>query len=159
LLAEPEGSASEGVPLYLFGNVLPDPEAFRLFAACGARIAASDLCTGTRLFQPIAAGAGEDPFETLAAALLARRPCARTFDPAHPLRLADDVLERARAAGASGVLCHTVKFCDPYLARLAAVRRVLQEAGMPLLVLEGDCTLRSIGQQRTRVEAFVEMLR
>ncbi|MCE5264791.1 MAG: 2-hydroxyacyl-CoA dehydratase family protein [Deltaproteobacteria bacterium] len=160
LLAEPERAPAEGVPLYLFGNVLPDPEAFRLFAACGARIAASDLCTGTRLFQPIAAGAGEeDPFEAIAAALLGRQPCARTFDPAHPLRLADDVLERARAAGSRGVLCHTIKFCDPYQARLAAVRRVLQEAGMPLLVLEGDCTLRSIGQQRTRVEAFVEMLR
>jgi len=29
---------------------------------------------------------------------------------------------------------------------------------MPLLFLEGDCTLRSIGQQNTRIEAFVEML-
>jgi benzoyl-CoA reductase/2-hydroxyglutaryl-CoA dehydratase subunit BcrC/BadD/HgdB len=57
------------------------------------------------------------------------------------------------------VIGHTVKFCDPYLARLAAVRRTLQEAGMPFLVLEGDCTLRAIGQQRTRIEAFVEMLR
>jgi len=26
------------------------------------------------------------------------------------------------------------------------------------LLLEGDCTLRSIEQQRTRIEAFIEML-
>jgi benzoyl-CoA reductase/2-hydroxyglutaryl-CoA dehydratase subunit BcrC/BadD/HgdB len=160
LIAEPaDGGAPEAVPLYLFGNVLPDPESFRLFAACGARIAASDLCSGTRLFQTIDITAGKDPYTGLAAAVLGQRPCARTFDPERPVRIADDVLAEARAAGARGVICHTVKFCDPYLARLAIVRRKLQEAGMPFLVLEGDCTLRSIGQQRTRIEAFVEMLR
>ena len=37
-------------------------------------------------------------------------------------------------------------------------RRAFQQAGLPLLVLEGDCTLRSLGQHRTRIEAFVEML-
>lgn len=160
LLAEPaDGGDPDAVPLYLFGNVLPDPEAFRFFADCGVRIAASDLCTGTRLFQPIAPGAGEDPYLALSRAMLSQRPCARTFDPARPLRIAEDALEAVRAAGARGALCHTVKFCDPYLARLAAVRRRFQEEGIPFLILEGDCTLRSIGQQRTRLEAFVEMLR
>jgi benzoyl-CoA reductase/2-hydroxyglutaryl-CoA dehydratase subunit BcrC/BadD/HgdB len=38
------------------------------------------------------------------------------------------------------------------------VREEFKKAGMPLLLLEGDCTLRSIGQQRTRIEAFIEML-
>jgi benzoyl-CoA reductase/2-hydroxyglutaryl-CoA dehydratase subunit BcrC/BadD/HgdB len=159
LLAESASGGDDAVPLYLFGNVLPDPGAFRLFAACGARIAASDLCSGTRLFQRVGIGAGEDFWAGLAAAVLGQKPCARTFDPARPVRIADDLLAEARAAGAKGVICHTVKFCDPYLARLAAVRRTLQEAGMPFLVLEGDCTLRSVGQQRTRIEAFVEMLR
>jgi benzoyl-CoA reductase/2-hydroxyglutaryl-CoA dehydratase subunit BcrC/BadD/HgdB len=158
LLAEPERPGG-GVPLFLFGNVLPDPEAFRLFAACGARITAEDLCSGSRLFQSLDIGGGGDALDGLAEALLSRRPCARTFAPADPLRLAGQVLADARAAGARGVICHTLKFCDPYLARLSAVRRTLQEAGMPFLVLEGDCTLRSMGQQRTRIEAFVEMLR
>lgn len=160
LLAEPADYRNpDAVSLYLFGNVLPDPEAFRLFAACGARITASDLCSGTRLFQEIEIGDGGDPYRSLAGAVLGQKPCARTFDPARPVRIADDILAAARAADARGVICHTVKFCDPYLARLSSVRRTLQEAGMPFLVLEGDCTLRSIGQQRTRIEAFVEMLR
>lgn len=160
LLAEPaKGGATDAVPLYLFGNVLPDPEAFRLFADCGARIASSDLCSGTRMFQTIGIDTGEDFYAHLAGAVLRQGPCARTFDPSRPLRMADDLLDQARAAGARGVICHTVKFCDPYLSRLAAVRQTLQQAGMPFLVLEGDCTLRSVGQQRTRIEAFVEMLR
>ena len=154
LLAEPAGGGDpDAVPLYLFGNVLPDPEAFRLFAACGARVAASDLCSGNRLFQALEIGAGEDLLPRPGRGVLGQRPCARTFDPARPAGIADDILAEARAAGVRGVICHTVKFCDPYLARLAAVRRTLQEGGMPFLVLEGDCTLRSIGQQRTRIEA------
>jgi benzoyl-CoA reductase/2-hydroxyglutaryl-CoA dehydratase subunit BcrC/BadD/HgdB len=40
--------ASNRVPLYLFGNVLPDPEAFGLFESCGALVTADDLCTGAR---------------------------------------------------------------------------------------------------------------
>ena len=90
--------------------------------------------------------------------LLTRPPCARTFDPARPLKMAEDVLARARACGARGVIGQTIKFCDPYLDRLPAVREQLREAGIPLLLLEGDCSLRSIEQQRTRIEAFIEML-
>jgi len=53
---------------------------------------------------------------------------------------------------------HVVKFCDPYLMRLPGLRDALEATGLPLLVLEGDCTLRSLGQHRTRIEAFSEML-
>jgi benzoyl-CoA reductase/2-hydroxyglutaryl-CoA dehydratase subunit BcrC/BadD/HgdB len=56
------------------------------------------------------------------------------------------------------VIIHLVKFCDPYLARLPAIRQALREADLPVLVLEGDCSLRSFGQHRTRIEAFVEMV-
>jgi benzoyl-CoA reductase/2-hydroxyglutaryl-CoA dehydratase subunit BcrC/BadD/HgdB len=80
------------------------------------------------------------------------------MDPSRPGRLAELVVAAARASGARGVIGHVLKFCDPYLARLPAVREALREARLPLLVLEGDCSLRSLGQQRTRIEAFVEML-
>jgi benzoyl-CoA reductase/2-hydroxyglutaryl-CoA dehydratase subunit BcrC/BadD/HgdB len=46
-LAEPVSKApeSDGIPVFLFGNVLADPEAFALFESCGARIIEDDLCT------------------------------------------------------------------------------------------------------------------
>jgi benzoyl-CoA reductase/2-hydroxyglutaryl-CoA dehydratase subunit BcrC/BadD/HgdB len=72
--------------------------------------------------------------------------------------MAADILARARASGARGVIGQTIKFCDPYLDRLPMVRETLRQAGIPLLLLEGDCNLRSIEQQRTRIEAFIEML-
>ncbi len=157
--AQEEQTAPGGrVPVYLFGNVLPDPEVFALFESCGARIVADDLCTGSRLFAPLGPATGGDPFVHLARGLLQRPPCARTLDPSRPGRLAGLIAAAAKASGARGVIGHVLKFCDPYLARLPAVRDALREAGLPLLVLEGDCSLRSLGQQRTRIEAFVEML-
>lgn len=146
-----------GVPLHLFGNVLSDPEALELLEECGARIVDDDLCTGSRQLTALEGDPGAEPLPWLARRLLERPPCARTLEPAGP-GLAPRIVERARAAGARGVIAHVLKFCDPYLARLPVVRAALREAGLPLLVLEGDCTLRSLGQQRTRIEAFVEML-
>ena len=161
IAAEPGSTAAaeSGVPVFLFGNVLPDPEAFALFESCGARIIGDDLCTGLRQFTQVTAPKGESVFLQLAQSILQQPPCARTFVPRQPGKIAVDVLDRAKACGARGVIGHTLKFCDPYLARLPFVRETLKEANLPLLLLEGDCTLRSMGQQRTRIEAFIEMLR
>jgi len=159
-LAEPESKdpESDGIPVFLFGNVLPDPEALTLFESCDARIIDDDLCTGSRLFTLLDIDPDQNLLFEISHSLLTRPPCARTFDPGQPLKMAEDILTRARASGARGVIGQTIKFCDPYLDRLPAVREKLREAGIPLLLLEGDCSLRSIEQQRTRIEAFIEML-
>jgi benzoyl-CoA reductase/2-hydroxyglutaryl-CoA dehydratase subunit BcrC/BadD/HgdB len=146
-----------GVPVFLFGNVLPDPEAFTLFESCGVRIVDEDLCTGSRLFHRVEMEPAGDVFSRLARGLLAKPRCARSFDPRRPGRMGEEVVARARQVGAVSVIGHALKFCDPYLTRLPGVREALRRAGMPLLILEGDLSLRSIGQQRTRIEAFAEM--
>lgn len=153
--SRPDGSR---VPVLLFGNVLPDPEAFELFESCGCRIVADDLCTGSRQLVPIELEGLGDLLLDYARAILSRPACARTIDASRPGGLAEQVLARAKDCGAKGVIVHVMKFCDPYLARLPRVQQTLREAGLPVLVLEGDCSLRSLGQHRTRIEAFVEML-
>jgi len=151
-----------GVPIFLFGNVLPDPEALDLFESCGARIVDEDLCTGSRMFAPIEIEIGkgsEEIFTQLARGLLGRSRCARTLLPMQPGVIAEEVLARATECQARGVIACTAKFCDPYIARIPPVRDVLRKAGLPMLHIEGDCTIRSFGQQRTRIQAFAEMLR
>jgi benzoyl-CoA reductase/2-hydroxyglutaryl-CoA dehydratase subunit BcrC/BadD/HgdB len=150
---------ANGVRLLLIGNVLPDPSAHELLASCGAQIVDEDVCTGTRQLPAFTIDPGHPPLPQIAEQLLSRTPCARTVEPSRPGALAAQVAARARATGARGVIAHTLKFCDPYLVRLPSVRAALSEIGVPLLAIEGDCTLRSIGQQRTRIEAFVEMLK
>jgi benzoyl-CoA reductase/2-hydroxyglutaryl-CoA dehydratase subunit BcrC/BadD/HgdB len=155
---QPKNPASDGIPVFLFGNVLADPEALELFEACGARTIEDDLCTGSRLFEPIEFDENLDVLPQISRSLLTRTSCARTFNPDQPLKMAADILTRAQASGARGVIGQTIKFCDPYLDLLPAVRETLRQAGLPLLLLEGDCSLRTIEQQRTRIEAFIEML-
>ncbi|MCP4606591.1 MAG: 2-hydroxyacyl-CoA dehydratase [Proteobacteria bacterium] len=159
LLSEEQPVESNtGVPVYLFGNVMPDPKAMELFASAGCRIVSDDLCTGSRQLTSLAVDDPDRALEQLARSLLARPICARTFSAAQPGTLAKDVVTRAKQLGAKGVIAHVMKFCDPYLIRLPAVRQELREAGLPFLVLEGDCRMGSLGQQRTRIEAFSEMI-
>ncbi len=152
---------SDMIPMYLFGNVLPDLEAFALFEASGARIVAEDLCTGSRAFAEVKMDF-KKPGEMLAAyakGLLQRQPCARTLCEAQPGKMAEDIVAAARRHQARGVIGYTVKFCDPYIARMPGIRAALKQEGIPFLLLEGDCTVRTMGQQKTRIEAFTEMLR
>jgi benzoyl-CoA reductase/2-hydroxyglutaryl-CoA dehydratase subunit BcrC/BadD/HgdB len=148
-----------GVPIFLFGNVLPDPQAFDLFASCGVRIVDEDLCTGSRVFAPIKMEKSEETLSQLARGILRRPRCARTLLTTQPGVLAAEVLARAAECKARGVIACSAKFCDPYIARLPGVRETLRKAGLPMLHIEGDCTMRSFGQQRTRIQAFTEMLR
>ena len=157
--ATPTKPNEASVPLFVFGNVLPDPDVFGVLEDCGGRVVGDDLCTGSRQLTRIELPDGEPILTGLARCFLERPTCARTLFPSEPERLSDQVLRGAQACGAAGVIGHVMKFCDPYLARLPAIRKILEEAGLPLLVLEGDCTTRSMGQQTTRIEAFVEMLR
>ena len=150
---------NSGVPIFLFGNVLPDPEALGLFESCGARIVDEDLCTGSRVFAPIKMEKSEETLSQLAREILRRPRCARTLLPMQPGVLAAEVVARAAECKARGVIACSAKFCDPYIARIPGVRETLRKAGLPLLHIEGDCTMRSFGQQRTRIEAFTEMLR
>ncbi len=154
-----ENSQKDGVPVYLFGNVLADPRVYSLLASCGADVVGDDFCTGTRMFSPIGTSNSEDIYTKMAKSILFQPPCARTFNCERPGGMASDILAHAKACNARGVIGHTLKFCDPYLARLPHVRNVFRKEGVPLLLLEGDCTLRSFGQQQTRIEAFIEMLR
>lgn len=153
-----EAAPDNRVPVYLFGNVMADPDVFSMIESCGAKIANDDFCTGSRMFMPILLKDGTDLFQGIARSILKRPPCARTFDPGNPGKIAEDVLLNANACSARGVIGHTIKFCDPYLERMPFVRDLLKENDIPFLLLEGDCTLRSMGQHRTRIEAFIEML-
>ncbi len=151
--------SNKKTPLFVFGNILPDLEAFTLIESCGGRIVGEDFCTGARMFGIKSVKKTENPFDTLARCLLSRPPCARTIDCEKPGTMPDMVLEQAKQCNAKGVIGHTIKFCDPYLTRLSGVRETMKNARMPILILEGDCTMRSMEQQRTRIEAFIEMLR
>lgn len=154
----PGDARRTGVPVYLFGNLLFDPGIFDLFESWNLHVAGNNFCTGSRFVSPVDRSGEEDGFFALARAMLERPPCARTMNPASPGDMARQIADSAKQAGASGVIGFTLKFCDPYLARMPMIREELKKQNLPFLMIEGDCTMGSMGQQQTRIEAFCEML-
>lgn len=137
-----------GGPMY--GNALPD-----LLDELGVCWVADDLCIGKRA-ATIGGEPTDDPIRTIADRLLDRPMCptkhADDHDPGHV------VVEAARQARADGVIVYRLKFCEPHSFDYPRVKRSLDQAGLPNMLLEVESPDSSIGQLRTRLQAFTEML-
>lgn len=156
---EPETPSKSGLtPVFIFGNLLFDPKVYQLFEEWNMHVTASDFCTTSRFIAPIDSNADDNIFKSLAISYLNHTSCARTMDATKPGNIAKDIVQQARDNDAKGVIGFTLKFCDPYLARIPMIRQELQKKSIPFLMIEGDCTMGSLGQQQTRIEAFTEML-
>ena len=148
-----------GIPLLVTGYV-PEPAAFlHVLAEAGAYVAADDYAAvGRRVgaYAGLDTSAVADPLAALAELSFAGPPCpTRSTDvEARTAHLA----ALARRGGARGVIAHTVKFCEPELFDIPALRRTFGAAGLPLLHVECDLEAALSGQTATRLEAFVEML-
>ncbi|MDY6833456.1 MAG: 2-hydroxyacyl-CoA dehydratase family protein, partial [Chloroflexota bacterium] len=57
-----------------------------------------------------------------------------------------------------GVVYSVVRLCDQHLWDAPYFEERLDAEGVPLLVLENEYLWHNIGQIRTRIEAFVEMI-
>ena len=60
---------------------------------------------------------------------------------------------------ADGVLHYVLQFCTPYQFETGPVEKAVKGDGTPFLRIETDYSMKDVEQLRTRVEAFVEMLR
>ncbi len=156
---KPEKDSATGLaPVFIFGNLLFDPEVYNLFEEWNMHVTAMDFCTTSRFVTHIDTKIDNNIFKALADSYLKQTPCARTMDTTKPGSIADKIVQQAKKSNAKGVVGFTLKFCDPYLARMPAIREALQKESIPFLMIEGDCTMGSMGQQQTRIEAFTEML-
>jgi benzoyl-CoA reductase/2-hydroxyglutaryl-CoA dehydratase subunit BcrC/BadD/HgdB len=57
-----------------------------------------------------------------------------------------------------GVVAPLYKFCDLFMSEYPVLRKIFQEAGVPILLLEDEGEAVLSGQHRTRLEAFLEVL-
>jgi len=147
--------AREGPGVLISGSIMDNPLIIELIEQCGARVVGDDLCTGTRQFWQLVEP-DRDPLTALSRYYLGRTPCPRMKDAQkrfdHVFKLMDDFQ-------AVGVIFYTLKFCDPFLYDIPVLKSQLVARGIPSLMLEGDYTPGTLGRVRTRIEAFIEMLR
>jgi benzoyl-CoA reductase/2-hydroxyglutaryl-CoA dehydratase subunit BcrC/BadD/HgdB len=149
--AAPAASAKTVV----ISGVIAEPAAMlSLLDRAGIRVGADDtLCLGRRFYP---AGRSDDPYRRMAERILSAPPDS-TRGSAIGER-GERLLSLCRRAGARGVIFRLVKFCEPEQFYLPALRRALDEANIPHLVLETDLAADLDGPSQTRLEAFLEML-
>jgi benzoyl-CoA reductase/2-hydroxyglutaryl-CoA dehydratase subunit BcrC/BadD/HgdB len=61
--------------------------------------------------------------------------------------------------GIEGVTCSYHKFCDLFMSEYPVLRKAMQDRDLPVLLLEDEGEAILSGQHRTRLEAFLELLR
>jgi len=124
----------------------------------GAVVVGEESCIGTRNTRDLVVENGAD-LEGLLDALVDRYlqiDCA-CFTP-NQERL-DHIVDMARDLKAQGVIHYGLSFCQPYTMEAFKVEKALKTANIPMLAIETDYSMEDVEQLKTRVEAFVEMVR
>ena len=124
----------------------------------GAVIVGEESCIGARNSRDLV-DESADSLDGMIEALVDRylRIDCACFTP-NPERL-ENVTAMARELKADGVIHYGLSFCQPYAIEAFKVEKALREAGVPMLAIETDYSMEDVEQLKTRVEAFVEMIK
>ena len=98
----------------------------------------------------------DDLMTAIAERYVKRVPCPSKDWP-NRTRL-DHILQLVKEYNAQGAILIQQKFCDPHELDTPAIKEKLEDNGLVTLFLEFDVTV-PIGQFKTRVEAFLEIIR
>ena len=157
LAAEPE-SGERPLRIMVSGGIVADGDdrlVELLESELGTRIVVEDHCTGLRPFYH---QIPEDlpPLDALADGYLDSAPCARM----KPLTERLDFSERlAREYRVDAIVYVSLKFCSCYAITGKSFSDRFERLGIPVLELSSDYSESDLGQLRTRVGAFLEVLR
>jgi benzoyl-CoA reductase/2-hydroxyglutaryl-CoA dehydratase subunit BcrC/BadD/HgdB len=68
------------------------------------------------------------------------------------------LITKVKETKASGVIYYVIRGCILYAMEYARVKKALDKLGIPVYYLDTEYTREDVGQMKTRVEAFLEML-
>jgi len=160
--SRPQALQSGGPRIFLWGNAMDDTAFVELVEGSGAHVVMDDLCTGTRFFWDDVPETS-DPLEGLAQRYLYVH-CPRSHVPMKEGREPDLENRYGYMDGfikdwkATGAIFYIVRFCDTCELEGPDLREYLSDKGIPVLMIEDDYSTSTIGQLRTRVQAFLEMM-
>jgi benzoyl-CoA reductase/2-hydroxyglutaryl-CoA dehydratase subunit BcrC/BadD/HgdB len=154
-LEEKSDGNKDRVPIYVAGNMTHSDTWFLLIEETGLLIVQDDLCSGARTFR-LAVREDLDPIEALTDRYFNSYFCPTKYRgaQAHLERLLEDVQD----SGAKGVIFLLYKYCEDHFFDYPDLKVALESKGFPTLLLEVEDPSYSIGQLKTRIQAFVEML-
>jgi benzoyl-CoA reductase/2-hydroxyglutaryl-CoA dehydratase subunit BcrC/BadD/HgdB len=154
------GVAPKGAPRILVSGspmAIPNWKLHSIIEQSGAIVVGEEACVGERNFRDLLGG-----FSTVDEAIdkMADRSiginCA-CFTP-NDGRLAD-INDMSRKLHSQGVVHYALQFCTPYLVEAYRAKNSVEAGGLPFLRIETDYSMEDAGQLKTRVEAFIEIIR
>jgi benzoyl-CoA reductase/2-hydroxyglutaryl-CoA dehydratase subunit BcrC/BadD/HgdB len=146
--------------IFLSGSVIPpkDRKLIDIIEKVGGRIVGDDLWSG--LVPHLDVDIKEPTVKGIADAYLSRVPHAALpyldLETDERLKNLKGLIQTFQA---QGVIYHTLRYCDPFTFKAGETKEVLKQKGIPLLEIHTEYAGSDFEAIRTRVEAFVEMLR
>jgi len=122
---------------------------------------ADELCSGERLlYDPVGVDewSMDDMFNAIGERYLMAStcPCFTSAD-GNEDRI-NWLLNKVKEWNIQGVIYYVVRGCMLYAMEYTRVKKVLDRINMPVYYLDTEYTREDVGQMKTRVEAFLEML-
>ncbi|MCE3551190.1 2-hydroxyacyl-CoA dehydratase family protein [Pseudonocardia sp. RS11V-5] len=160
LAAAPRGERDDRVRVHLSGHLCHAPrrELLEVIEETGAVVVDDDLWSGRRYVQSLVPFTpGEDPMSAIG-----RWYAERNVDLPCPTRVQHDVdwdawlIDATRRSGAEVVVHLMPKFCEPHMLFYPELRKALDAAGIPQLLVETEHEGIPLEALRTRLEALVE---
>ncbi|MGW8178421.1 MAG: 2-hydroxyacyl-CoA dehydratase subunit D [bacterium] len=142
--------------LMVVGSALDDPEYFNVIEDTGGLIVTDSICHGTRVFWNTVDESGNDPLLALARYYIGDRPsCPHSIGQTQRSEYIKQMKEDFAVDGIIGV---RLKFCELWGFEHHLLQNAFREADIPFLSLETEYKLGAVGQLRTRVQAFLEVI-
>ena len=145
----------------IVGSEVDDSGFIRLVEEAGAFVCADRFCFGSLPGRdPIELTDDEDALTQVCRQYVYRGQCPRTMNMEKVYGRKAYVNDIAREYKADGIIYQQIKFCDPWAyERLLGSTMLRDDYGFPVLSVDRAYNINSsVGQMRTRVQAFVESI-
>jgi benzoyl-CoA reductase subunit C len=135
----------------------------KLIEDSGAWVVADDLCPGAREFFADVT-VTTDPIDGIAERYLRKVKCGRTYREMkgnYEEYLEDrfgHMSQMIKDFNVDGMVLYIYKYCDPFGFEVPQIKSYIEAKGTPVLYLEDEYSMSTIGRLRTRIQAFLELL-
>ena len=155
--------APKSARLMVVGAQVDNVAFISLVEESGAWVVADDLCPGAR--ESLAdVNITADPIDGIAERYLRKIYCGRTYRemkgsyPEYMEERFGHIARSIRDFKVDGVVLYIYKYCDPFGFEVPQMKSYIESMGTPVLYLEDEYSMSTIGRLRTRIQAFMELL-
>ncbi|MBQ1642039.1 MAG: 2-hydroxyacyl-CoA dehydratase, partial [Oscillospiraceae bacterium] len=158
---EPMKEGEARARVLVVGSEADDEYFIKLIEDSGAYVCADRFCYGSLPGRdPIVLTDDEDALTQICRRYMTRCQCPRMMDTPTMNGRREYVNKLAKEYDADGIIYQQIKFCDPWAYERMLGSHILHEDyDYPVLSVDRPYNIKSsVGQMRTRVQAFVESI-